>query len=186
MKSQNKSRLEVLYREKLASSLKEELKLGNPMQVPRVSKVVLNIGVKEAVTDKKILQGVQKILTRIAGQFAVQTVAKKSIAGFKIRKGMPLGVTVTLRGNRMYEFLDRLINLALPTVRDFRGVSSKFDGQGNYNLGVKEWVVFPGVDYDSFSKIYGLNVSIETTTKNDHEARALLKGFNMPFVRDGR
>lgn len=186
MKSQNKSRLEVLYREKLASSLKEELKLGNPMQVPRVSKIVLNIGVKEAVTDKKILQGVQKILTRIAGQLAVQTVAKKSIAGFKIRKGMPLGVTVTLRGNRMYEFLDRLINLALPTVRDFRGVPSKFDGQGNYNLGVKEWVVFPGVDYDSFSKIYGLNVSIETTTKNDHEARALLKGFNMPFVRDGR
>lgn len=179
-----KSRLEKLYKETLVSTLQKDLELDNVMQVPKVSKVVLNIGVKEAVADKKILQGVEKILTIIAGQSPVQTVAKKSIAGFKIRKGMPLGVMVTLRGKRMYEFLDRLINLALPTVRDFRGVPASFDGQGNCNLGIKEWVVFPGVDYDTFNKVYGLNISIETTTTNDKHAYALLKGFNVPFVRD--
>ncbi len=183
MKSK-KSRLEILYREQLVSALQKDLNLENVMQVPKISKIVLNIGVKEAVTDKKVLQGVQKILTKIAGQASVQTVAKKSIAGFKIRKGMPLGVMVTLRGNRMYEFLDILINVALPMVRDFRGVPQRLDGNGNYNLGMKEWVVFPGVDYDTFSKIYGLNISIETSTKDDAKAYALLKSLNMPFVRE--
>lgn len=186
MENNKKTRLEELYRSTLVPALHKDLGLDNVMQVPRLSKVVLNIGVKEAVTDKKVLQGVQKILKIIAGQAPVQTIAKKSIAGFKIRKGMPLGVMVTLRGNRMYEFLDRLINIALPTVRDFRGVSSKFDGQGNYNLGMKEWVVFPGVDYDTFSKVYGLNISIETSTTEDKHAYALLKGFKVPFVRDNK
>lgn len=186
MKNREKARLEVLYKEQLVPALQKELELKNVMQVPKVSKVVLNIGVKEAVTDKKVLQGVRSILSTIAGQAAVETIAKKSIAGFKIRQGMPLGAKVTLRGKRMYEFLDRLINLALPTVRDFRGVPTKFDGQGNYNLGIKEWVVFPGVDYDSFSKIFGLNVSIETTTTNDKHAFALLKSFKMPFVKDAK
>lgn len=186
MKIREKARLEKLYREKLVSDLQKELKLDNVMQVPRVSKIVLNIGVKEAVTDKKVLSGVRNILSTIAGQSAVETVAKKSIAGFKIRQGMPLGAKVTLRGRRMYEFLDTLINLALPMVRDFRGVPSKLDRQGNYNLGMKEWVVFPGVGYDTFSKVFGLNISIETTTTNDSHAYALLKSLNMPFVRDNK
>lgn len=184
MKNREKARLETLYREKLVPALHKELGLKNIMQVPRVSKIVLNIGAKEAVTDKKILQGIRQVLSTISGQHAVETVAKKSIAGFKIRQGMPLGAKVTLRGKRMYEFLDALINIALPTVRDFRGVPTKFDRQGNYNLGIKEWVVFPGVDYDTFSKVYGLNVSIQTTSTNDKHAYALLKSFNMPFVRD--
>lgn len=186
MKNREKARLETLYKETLVPALKKELNLKNVMQVPKVSKVVLNIGVKEAVTDKKVLIGIRNILSMIAGQSAVETIAKKSIAGFKIRQGMPLGVKVTLRGKRMYEFLDSLINLALPTVRDFRGVPTKLDGQGNYNLGIKEWTVFPGVDYDSFSKIFGLNITIETTTSNDAHALALLKSFKMPFVRDNK
>ncbi len=186
MKNREKARLEILYKETLVPALKKELELKNVMQVPKISKIVLNIGVKEAVADKKILIGVRKILSTIAGQSAVETIAKKSIAGFKIREGMGLGVKVTLRGKRMYEFLDRLINLALPTVRDFRGVSTKLDGRGNYNLGIKEWVVFPGVDYDSFSKIFGLNITIETTTNNDAHAFALLKNFKMPFKRDDK
>lgn len=186
MKNREKARLEILYRETLVPALKKELELKNVMQVPKVSKVVLNIGVKEAVTDKKVLIGIRNILSIIAGQASVETIAKKSIAGFKIRQGMPLGVKVTLRGKRMYEFLDRLINLALPTVRDFRGVPSKLDGQGNYNLGIKEWTVFPGVDYDSFSKVFGLNITIETNTSNDAHALALLKSFKMPFMRDNK
>lgn len=184
MKKQDKTRLEVLYKEKIVPALQKELNLENIMQVPKISKIVLNIGVKEAVGDNKVLPKVQEILSKIAGQAAVKTVAKKSIAGFKIRQGMPLGTMVTLRGRRMYEFLDSLINLALPMVRDFRGVSKKFDRRGNYNLGIKEWVVFPGIDYDTYSKVYGLNISIETTTSDDKQAYALLKNFNMPFVRD--
>lgn len=186
MKNSEKARLETLYKKTLVPALQKELNLKNIMQVPRISKIVLNIGAKEAVADKKILQGVCQVLSKIAGQHAVETVAKKSIAGFKIRQGMPLGAKVTLRGKRMYEFLDVLINLALPMVRDFRGVSTKFDRQGNYNLGIKEWVVFPGVDYDTFSKVYGLNVSIETTTDNDSHAYALLKSFNMPFATNNK
>ncbi len=186
MKIREKARLEKLYKETLVPALQKELGLKNVMQVPKVSKVVLNIGVKEAVSDKKVLQSVRGILSKIAGQAAVETIAKKSIAGFKIRQGMPLGTKVTLRGRRMYEFLDQLINLALPTVRDFRGVPAKFDKRGNYNLGIKEWVVFPGVDYDSFGKVFGLNVSIETTTTNDKHAYALLKSFKMPFMVDAK
>lgn len=186
MKSLRKARLEVLYKEKLAIALQKELGLENVMQTPKISKIVLNIGVKEAVADSKILQTVQKVLTMIAGQAAVKTVAKKSIAGFKIREGMPLGVMVTLRRQRMYEFLDRLINLSLPMVRDFRGVTTNFDNSGNYNLGIKEWVIFPEVDYDTASKVFGLNISIETNTRDKKHAYALLKSFGMPFVQEGK
>lgn len=184
MKTQEKARLEVLYREKIAPALLKELNIDNVMNVPKISKIVLNIGVKEAVTDSKILLNVQKIISIIAGQSAVKTLAKKSIAGFKIRKDMPLGVKVTLRRRNMYEFLDRLINLSLPMVRDFRGVPVNFDNDGNYNLGIKEWVVFPEVDYDMSNKIFGLNISIETTTKHKKHTQALLKSFGMPFVQE--
>lgn len=174
--------LEKLYRTELIGQLQKELNLSNIMEVPKVSKVVLNIGVKEAVSDSKVLQVVEKILGRIAGQKPVRTIAKKSIAGFKIRAGMPLGVMVTLRRDRMYEFLDRLINLSLPTVRDFHGLPTKMDGRGNYNIGIKEWVVFPEIDYDTTNKIYGLNISIHTTANKDEHAYALLKSFGMPFA----
>jgi len=179
-----KARLEVLYRQTIVPMLLKQLSVNNVMEVPKISKIVLNIGVKEAVSDNKILQSVQKILTQIAGQVAVVTIAKKSIAGFKIRKGMPLGVKVTLRRQQMYDFLDRLINLSLPMVRDFRGVPANFDNHGNYNLGIKEWVIFPEVDYDISGKVFGLNISIETTTKNKQHSYALLKSFGMPFVQD--
>ncbi len=184
MKNQEKARLEILYKETIVPALLKELNLNNVMQVPKISKIVLNIGVKEAVSDSKILQSVQKILSLIAGQHAVTTIAKKSIAGFKIRQGMPLGVKVTLRRRNMYEFLDRLVNVSLPMVRDFRGVGVNCDKDGNYNLGIKEWVVFPEVDYDMSSKIFGLNISIETTTKNKKDTIALLKAFGMPFVQE--
>lgn len=184
MNTQEKARLEILYREKILPALLKELNLDNVMDVPKISKIVLNIGVKEAVADSKILPVVQKILSLIAGQNAVTTIAKKSIAGFKIRQGMPLGVKVTLRRRNMYEFLDRLINVSLPMVRDFRGVPVSFDKFGNYNLGIKEWVVFPEVDYDMSGKIFGLNISIETTTVNKKHAHALLKSFGMPFVQE--
>ena len=180
--TQEKARLEILYKEKIRPTLLKELKLNNVMEVPKISKIVLNVGVKEAVSDNKILQVVQKILSQIAGQNAVITVAKKSIAGFKIRQGMPLGTKVTLRRRNMYEFLDRLINLSLPMVRDFRGVSDNFDKNGNYNLGIKEWGIFPEVDYDMSNKIFGLNISIEMQTKNKKHSHALLKSFGMPFV----
>lgn len=184
MKTQEKARLEILYREKIVPALSKELNLDNVMNVPKISKIVLNIGVKEAVADSKILPVVQKVLSLIAGQHAVTTLAKKSIAGFKIRQGMPLGVKVTLRRRSMYEFLDRLINLSLPMVRDFRGVAVNFDKDANYNLGIKEWVVFPEVDYEMSNKIFGLNISIETTTKNKKHTHALLKSFGMPFVQE--
>lgn len=184
MKTQEKARLEILYNEKIRPALLKELNLNNVMEVPKISKIVLNIGVKEAVGDSKILQVVQKILSQIAGQNAVITLAKKSIAGFKIRQGMPLGTKVTLRRRNMYEFLDRLINLSLPMVRDFRGVPVSFDKNGNYNLGIKEWTVFPEVDYDMTSKIFGLNISIEMKTKDKKHSHALLKSFGMPFIQD--
>ena len=179
-----KPRLEVLYKEKLVKELQTELNLSNVMEVPKLSKIVLNIGVKEAVTDSKILGVVERILTSIAGQAAVRTKAKKSIAGFKIREDMPIGVKVTLRRDRMYEFLDRLINLSLPMVRDFRGVSKKFDQRGNYNLGIKEWVIFPEVDYDSANRIFGMNITFHTSADKDEHAYALLKSFGMPFKKD--
>src|SRR3990172_11419731 len=149
-----KARLEDLYVEKIRPQLKEMLKVKNIMEVPKLSKIVLNVGVKEAVGDSRVLQGVSAILSDIAGQLPVVTKARKSIAGFKIREGMPIGVMVTLRGKKMYEFLDRLINVALPQVRDFQGVSPRLDGRGNYNLGIKDWIIFPEVSFDFFQKFY--------------------------------
>ncbi len=176
-----KARLEELYETTIRPQLQRELALKNPMEVPKISKVVLNVGVKDAVADSKAVQAVVETLTKVSGQVAVKTTAKKSIAGFKLREGMPIGVKVTLRRRRMFEFLDRLINLALPKVRDFQGVPSKFDGRGNYNLGIKEWIIFPEVDYDVGSKIHGLNVTINTTARTDAHGVALLKHFGVPF-----
>ncbi len=176
-----KARLEELYQKTVRPKLQKELGLANIMQTPKVTKVVLNIGVKEAVEDSRILQKVSDKLAAITGQLPVKTKARKSIAGFKIREGMPLGVMVTLRGKKMYEFLDKLINIALPNVRDFRGVKTKFDRGGNYNLGIKEWTIFPEADDATGEKVFGLNVTIGTTATTDAHAFALLKNFNMPF-----
>lgn len=176
-----KARLEELYNTKLRADLKNTLSIDNVMDVPKIDKIVLNIGVKEAVGDSRVLQKIAGTLEKIAGQRTVQTKAKKSIAGFKIREGMPLGVMVTLRKRKMYEFLDRLISVALPNVRDFRGVGTKFDRGGNYNLGIKEWSVFPEADNAAGDKAYGFNITICTTAKSEQQAEALLKAFNMPF-----
>lgn len=175
------ARLEELYRKTIRGSLQSELNLNNVMSVPRLEKIVINVGVKDAVADSRVLQRVAKIVGSIAGQNPVVTKAKKSIAGFKIREGMPLGVMVTLRKQKMYEFLDRLINVALPNVRDFRGVSSKLDRRGNYNLGIKEWTIFPEAENSAGEKVYGLNITMHTSAQIDDHARALLKKFNMPF-----
>ena len=178
------SRLEKLYKEEICSNLKKELNLKNIMQVPKVSKIVLNMGVKDAVGDSKVLKLIQEVITNITGQYAVRTYAKKSIAGFKLREGMPIGVKVTLRGQRMYDFLDKVINIAIPRIRDFHGLKSKFDGNGNYNLGIKDWMVFAEIDYDTVDKPRGLNITIHTTAKTDDHAAALLKSFNMPFIKN--
>lgn len=178
-----KSRLEEQYKAQIRADLLRELKLENVMQVPALSKIVINIGVKEAVADSKALNQVKEIIEKITGQVAVKTLAKNSIASFKLRKGMPIGVKVTLRKSRMYHFLDKLINIVFPAVRDFQGVSTKFDGDGNYNLGIKDWMVFPEVDYDKVDKSRGMNITIHTTTKSDEQAYALLKKFNMPFQK---
>jgi len=174
-------RLEALYSEKIRPALQKDLGVSNVMQVPRLKKIVINTGVKEAVSDSKVLNAVKEVIDRIAGQYSVKTVAKKSIAGFKLREGALVGVMVTLRGKRMYAFLDKLIHLALPCVRDFQGVSTSFDGRGNYNLGIKDWMIFPEVDYTTVDHSRGLNISIETSATSDEHARALLKQFNMPF-----
>lgn len=176
-----KSNFRELYSTTIRSALMKEIGVGNIMQVPRVSKIVVNIGAKDAVSDSKVINGIKDILTSITGQCAVATKAKKSIAGFKLRQGMPIGVMVTLRSDRMYFFLEKLINAVLPAVRDFQGVSPKFDGRGNYNLGLKDWMVFPEIDYDKVDGSRGLNITIETTAKTDAEAQALLKAFGMPF-----
>jgi large subunit ribosomal protein L5 len=178
-----KARLEEIYNSESKSKLKNELGIKNVMQIPKLSKIVLNIGVKEAVADSRILNQVKEIMQDIAGQAVVITKAKKSIAGFKLRQGMPVGIMVTLRGRNMYEFLDRFINLALPLVKDFQGLPLKLDSNGNYNIGIKDWLIFPEVDYDKIDKIRGFNITIHTTTNNDDHARALLKSFNMPFKR---
>ncbi len=178
-----KPRLEELYVKNIRSALKKQLKLKNIMQVPQIAKIVLNVGVKEAINDSKILSLVMDAIAQIAAQRPVKRLARKSIAGFKMRKGMPIGVMVTLRRKKMYEFLDRLISLALPKVRDFQGLSSRFDGQGNYNLGIREWVVFPEVEYDVAKKIHGFNITIQTTAKNDVQGRALLESFSVPFQK---
>lgn len=176
-----KARLEEIYNKTIMPQLQKQLGYKNVMEVPKITKIVLNIGVKEAIGDSKAIQLASDMLAKIAGQLPVRTLAKKSIAGFKLREGMPIGVKVTLRDRLMYEFLDRLINLALPKVRDFQGVSSKFDGRGNYNLGIKEWIIFPEVDYDVGGKIFGLNITIHTTACKDADCLALLESFGMPF-----
>ena len=176
------ARLKEVFKNELAPKLKEELGLANVMEVPRITKITLNMGVSEAVSDKKVIEHAVSDMTKIAGQKPVVTKTKKSIAGFKIREDYPIGCMVTLRGRRMYEFLDRFINVALPRVRDFRGNSGKaFDGRGNYNVGVKEQIIFPEVEYDKIDTIRGMNISITTTAKTDEEARALLTAFSFPF-----
>ncbi len=176
-------RLKALYENEIRAKLKEEFGYRNDMQIPRLDKIVLNIGCgAEAVKDSKKAKSAQEDLTLIAGQKAVITRAKKSIAGFRVREDMPLGAKVTLRGDRMYEFLDRLITVALPRVRDFRGVSGKsFDGRGNYAMGLKEHLVFPEIDFDKIVENWGMDIVITTTAETDAEAKALLKHFNMPF-----
>lgn len=178
-----KSRLEDIYRTSIRPELVKELGLKNIMQTPAVSKIVINIGIKDAVSDSKVVTQVKDIIEKITGQLAVKTLAKQSIASFKLRKGMPIGVRVTLRKNRMYHFLDKLINIVLPSVRDFQGLSSKFDGRGSYNLGIKDWIYFPEVDYDKIDKSRGLNITIQTTAKTDEHGYALLNKFKMPFKK---
>jgi large subunit ribosomal protein L5 len=176
------ARLQQTYREKIVPDLMKQFGYTSVMQVPRITKITLNMGVGEAVADKKLLENASGDLIKIAGQKPVTTKAKKAIAGFKIRAGYPIGCMVTLRGDRMYEFLDRLVTIALPRVRDFRGISGKaFDGRGNYNLGVKEQIIFPEIEYDKVDKVRGLNISITTTAKTDDEAKALLAAFRFPF-----
>jgi len=176
------SRLQQHYREKVAPQLTEKFGYKSPMQVPRITKITLNMGVSEAVADKKVMEHAVGDLTKIAGQKPVVTKAKKAIAGFKIREQQAIGCMVTLRGARMYEFLDRFVTVALPRVRDFRGVSGRaFDGRGNYNIGVKEQIIFPEIEYDKIDAIRGMNISITTTAKNDDECKALLAAFKFPF-----
>ena len=176
-------RLKAHYQATVRAALKEEFGYKNDMMIPRLDKIVLNIGAgAEAVRDSKKVKSAQEDLSTIAGQHAVVTKAKKSIAGFRVREEMPLGAKVTLRGDRMYEFLDRLITVALPRVRDFRGVNGKsFDGRGNYAMGLKEHIVFPEINFDKVDEVWGMDIVIATTAKTDAEAKALLKQFNMPF-----
>ena len=176
------ARLGELYQNELRAKLIEELSLANPMEVPRITKITLNMGVGEAAGDKKVSEAALSDLEKIAGQKPVVTKARKSIAGFKIRDGWPIGCKVTLRGAHMYEFLDRLVSVAIPRVRDFRGISPKsFDGRGNFAMGVTEQIIFPEIDYDKVDTLRGLDITITTTARNDDEGRALLKAFNFPF-----
>ncbi len=176
-------RLKADFQNRIKPALKEKFGYSNDMMIPRLDKIVLNMGVGEAVNDTKKVRSAQADLTLIAGQKAVITKAKKSIAGFRVREDMPLGTKVTLRGPRMYEFLDRLITIALPRVRDFRGVKpTAFDGRGNYAMGLKEHIVFPEIDYDKVDEVRGMDIIIATTAKTDEEAKALLKEFNLPFA----
>jgi large subunit ribosomal protein L5 len=176
------ARLKEVYKKEVVPALIKQFGYKSTMQVPRLSKIVLNMGVGEAVSDKKILDNAVGDLTKLSGQKPIVTKARKSIAAWKIRTGYPIGCMVTLRQDRMYEFLDRLVSIALPRVRDFRGVSSRaFDGRGNYNLGVKEQIIFPEIEYDKIDAIRGLNITIATTAKTDAEAKALLAAFKFPF-----
>ncbi|WP_323816031.1 50S ribosomal protein L5 [Cellvibrio sp. NN19] len=176
------ARLKELYVKEIAPKLKSELGLENVMEVPRITKITLNMGVGEATGDKKILENAVNDLVKIAGQKVVVTNARKSIAGFKIREEWPIGCKVTLRSDRMYEFLDRLITIAIPRIRDFRGISPKqFDGRGNFSMGVTEQIIFPEIDYDKVDRLRGLDICITTTARTDEEGRALLKAFNFPF-----
>jgi large subunit ribosomal protein L5 len=180
-------RLKQRYDEQIRAALKEELGMSSVMQVPRISKITLNMGVGDAKTDAKAMDGAIEELTTIAGQRAQVRRARKSIASFKLREGMAVGARVTLRGARMYEFLDRLISIALPRIRDFRGLDpTSFDGRGNYSLGIREQVIFPEIDYDSVQAIRGLDVAITTTAETDEQARALLGALGLPFAAEGR
>jgi len=178
----NKTRLAKKYTDEIRPQLQEQLQMDNVMMVPELQKIVLNVGVKEAVSDSKALQEAVTVLEKISGQRAVKRLARKSIAGFKLRQGMPIGAMVTLRGDKMYEFLDRLIAVALPRVRDFRGVNEKsFDGRGNYTLGVTEQIIFPEIDIDKVNRITGLDITFVTSANSDEEAYELLKELGMPF-----
>jgi len=176
------ARLKQFYRDSVVKSMTEEFKYTSVMQVPRIEKITLNMGVGEAVADKKVMENAVADLEKIAGQKPIVTKAKKSIASFKIRDDYPVGCKVTLRREHMYEFLDRLITVAIPRIRDFRGISAKsFDGRGNYNMGVKEQIIFPEIEYDKIDALRGLNITITTTAKTDEEAKALLSAFSFPF-----
>jgi len=176
------ARLEDFYKETVVKKLQEELGLKNVMEVPKITKITLNMGVGEAASDKKVMEHAVADMTKIAGQKPVVNLARKSVAGFKIRDGWPIGCKVTLRSERMYEFLDRLIAVAIPRMRDFRGLSPKsFDGRGNYSMGVKEQIIFPEIDYDKVDKLRGMDITITTTARTNDEGRALLKAFNFPL-----
>jgi len=176
------ARLQEFYKETVMPQLKEKFSYKSVMEIPRITKITLNMGVGEAVGDKKVLENAVGDMTKIAGQKPVVTKAKKAIAQFKIREGYPIGCMVTLRGDRMYEFLDRFVTIAMPRIRDFRGVGGKgFDGRGNYNIGVKEQIIFPEIEYDKIDVLRGMNISITTTAKTDAEAKALLAAFKFPF-----
>ncbi|WP_298009203.1 50S ribosomal protein L5 [uncultured Aquabacterium sp.] len=180
--AQQQARLQKLYREKIVPELMTKFGYKSIMEVPRLTKITLNMGVSEAVSDKKVMEHAVGDLTKIAGQKPVVTMSRKPIAGFKIRENMPIGCMVTLRGATMFEFLDRFVTISLPRVRDFRGISGRsFDGRGNYNVGVKEQIIFPEIEYDKIDAIRGLNISITTTAKTDDEAKALLQAFKFPF-----
>ena len=176
------ARLDQIYKQKLVPELKQKLELANVMQVPKITKITINMGVGEAVADKKIMDNAVGDLTKITGQKPLVTKARKSVATFKVRDGQAIGCKVTLRGARMYEFLDRLISIAIPRIRDFRGVSARsFDGRGNYNFGVKEQIIFPEIAYDQIDAIRGMDITITTTATDDKQGRALLEAFNFPF-----
>jgi large subunit ribosomal protein L5 len=175
-------RLEKFYKDEVVPKLMEKFGYKNVMQVPKITKVTLNMGVGEAATNKKVLENANADMTKIAGQKSISTLSKKSIATFKIRDNWPIGCKVTLRRAKMYEFIDRLVNIALPRVRDFRGVSGRaFDGRGNYNMGIKEQIIFPEIDFDQVDAIRGMDIAITTTARNDEEAKALLEAFSFPF-----
>jgi large subunit ribosomal protein L5 len=176
------ARLQKLYRDKIVGELQKSLGLENPMQVPKITRITVNMGVGEAVADKKAMDGAVGDLTALTGQKPLVTKSRKSIASFKLRQGVPVGAKVTLRGARMYEFLDRLVNVAMPRIRDFRGVSARsFDGRGNYSFGVKEQIIFPEIAYDKIDAIRGMDITISTSARDDREGRALLESFNFPF-----
>jgi large subunit ribosomal protein L5 len=176
------ARLKDFYKDTVVKTMTEQFGYKSPMQVPRIEKITLNMGVGEAVADKKVMEHAVGDMEKISGQKAIVTKAKKSVASFKIRDGYPVGCKVTLRRERMYEFLDRLVTVAIPRIRDFRGISSKsFDGRGNYNMGVKEQIIFPEIEYDKIDALRGMNITITTTAKTDEEARALLSAFSFPF-----
>jgi large subunit ribosomal protein L5 len=176
------ARLKEIYRNEIAPKLQADLQLANVMEIPRITKITLNMGLGEAIGDKKVIEHALGDMEKIAGQKPVVTYARKSIAGFKVREGWPIGIKVTLRGDRMYEFLDRLITISLPRVRDFRGLNAKsFDGRGNYSMGVKEQIIFPEIDYDKIDALRGMDITLTTTARTDDEGRALLRAFKFPF-----